>query len=193
MRLFVAVVPPAEVVAELEAAVAPLRELPGAERLRWTAPEAWHLTLVFLGEVAEERLPELRDGLSQVALGYVVHQLRLAGGGRFDDRVLWVGLAGQTWALRSLARAVTQVAGEVLGVEEEFSYQPHLTLARTGRRGHPGREERAALRTAAERLETFEGAEYPVTSMQLMRSDFGSGHGPVRYTSVGSWYLAYPE
>ncbi|WP_035846493.1 RNA 2',3'-cyclic phosphodiesterase [Kitasatospora azatica] len=196
MRLFVAVRPPIEVLAELESAVAPLRALPGAERLRWTLPEAWHLTLVFLGEVPQERLPELRDGLAQVALGYVVHQVRLAGGGRFGDRVLWVGLAGQTWALRSLARAVTQVASEVLAVEEEFSYHPHLTLARAGGRGHhshPGREERAALHEAAERLETFEGAEYSVTSIQLMRSDFGSGHGPVHYTSVGSWDLAYPQ
>ncbi|MFF7632307.1 RNA 2',3'-cyclic phosphodiesterase [Kitasatospora sp. NPDC008050] len=188
MRLFVAAHPSTDAVAELTAAVAPLHALPGADRLRWTAEEGWHLTLVFLGSVAEERLPGLREGLAQAAVGYRAHRLRLAGGGHFGDRVLWVGLAGQTWALRSLARAVTQVTGEVLGAEEEFSYHPHLTLARTGRGGHPGREERAALRTAAEQLREFQGVEWPVTEFQLMRSDFGSGRS--RYTVVDRWALS---
>ncbi|GAB2709740.1 RNA 2',3'-cyclic phosphodiesterase [Kitasatospora kifunensis] len=191
MRLFVAVHPSPEAAGELAAVVAPLRALPGAERLRWTAEDGWHLTLAFLGSVPDDQLPALREGLSQAAAGYQAHRLRLAGGGHFGDRVLWVGLAGQTWALRSLARAVTQLAGEVLGVEEEFSYHPHLTLARTGRGGHPGREERAALRAAAEQLVEFQGVEWPVTEFQLMRSDLGSGRS--RYTVVDRWLLRSEE
>ena len=49
MRLFVAVVPPDAALAELEDAVAPLRE--AAPELRWTGAASWHLTLAFLGEV----------------------------------------------------------------------------------------------------------------------------------------------
>lgn len=45
-----AVNPPAVAVRELADAVAPLRTLAGAERLRWTGVEGWHLTLAFLGE-----------------------------------------------------------------------------------------------------------------------------------------------
>ncbi|MCC9306697.1 RNA 2',3'-cyclic phosphodiesterase [Kitasatospora sp. RB6PN24] len=192
MRLFVAVLPPSEVLAELDAAVAPLRELPGAERLRWTAAQGRHLTLAFLGAVDEEQLPALEDGLAQAVLGHPVHRLRLAGGGRFGDRVLWVGLAGETWALRGLARSVATVTGEVLEQEapelgEALEYHPHLTLARTGRSGHHGAAERKALRAAAERLETFQGAEFTVASVHLMRSEFHGG--PAQYTRVRSWAL----
>ncbi|MDH6141296.1 MULTISPECIES: RNA 2',3'-cyclic phosphodiesterase [Kitasatospora] len=192
MRLFVAVLPPSEVLAELDAVVAPLRDLPGAERLRWTAPQGRHLTLAFLGAVDEERLPALEDGLAQAVLGHPVHRLRLAGGGHFHDRVLWVGLAGETWALRGLARSVTTVTGEVLGEEapdlgEEVAFHPHLTLARTGPRGHHDAEERKALRTAAQRLETFKGAEFTVAAVHLMRSEFHGG--PAQYTRVRSWAL----
>jgi 2'-5' RNA ligase len=192
MRLFVAVQPPAGVLDELDGAVAPLRELPGAERLRWTAAPGWHLTLAFLGSVDEERLPALRDGLAQAVLGQPVHRLRLAGGGHFGDRVLWVGLAGETWALRALARSVAAVTGEVLGEEapelaEELAYHPHLTLARTGRGGYHGAAERKALRVAAERLETFQGAEFTVASVHLMRSELHGG--PARYTRLRSWAL----
>lgn len=56
MRLFVALTPPAEVVEELRVSTAALRAaLPEpAPVLRWTRPEQWHLTLVFLGEVGDD-------------------------------------------------------------------------------------------------------------------------------------------
>ncbi|PYC85376.1 RNA 2',3'-cyclic phosphodiesterase [Streptomyces tateyamensis] len=194
MRLFVAVTPPAAALAELARAVAPLHAVAGADGLRWADPAGWHLTLVFLGEVPEERLPALRDGLARVAPGQQEHRVSLAGGGRFGDRVLWVGLAGQTRELRALAGAVARVAGEELGVTEESGYQPHLTLARAGTgRSHPPREQREALRAAAERLATFQGTPYPVTGFELMRSDFGRGNGPVRYTAIDRWELARPR
>lgn len=78
--------------------------------------------------------------------------------------------------------------GTLAGGGGEFSYHPHLTLARTGRGGHAGREERGALRDAAEQLAAFQCAEWQVTDFQLMRSDFAGG--PARYTTVGSWELA---
>ncbi|MGF1425212.1 RNA 2',3'-cyclic phosphodiesterase [Kitasatospora sp. LaBMicrA B282] len=192
MRLFVAVDPTPAAVQELAVTAAPLHALPGAERLRWTEQESWHLTLAFLGEVPADRVPELGAALAQTALGYRAHRLRLAGGGRFGDRVLWVGLAGQTWALRALARAVLQVTTELTAElggdrEPELEYHPHLTLARAGRGGHPGREERAALRTAAEELAEFQGVDWPVTGFQLMRSDFTAGR--YRYSVVDRWTL----
>lgn len=95
MRLFVAVLPPSEVLAELDAVVAPLRDLPGAERLRWTAPQGRHLTLAFLGAVDEERLPALEDGLAQAVLGHPVHRLRLAGAGTSTT-----GCSGSGWPAR---------------------------------------------------------------------------------------------
>ncbi len=194
MRLFVAVHPPPAALRELAAALAPLHGLPGADGLRWTAEDGRHVTLAFLGEVAGERLPALRDGLARAALGRPAHRLRLDGGGRFGDRVLWVGLAGDTPALQGLARGVTRVAGEVLGVPggvsgapgavEEFSYHPHLTLARAGRAGRAGR---GALREAAERLAGFRGAEWRVTGFQLMSSELTGGRP--RYRTVESWGL----
>ncbi|MFE0458984.1 RNA 2',3'-cyclic phosphodiesterase [Kitasatospora sp. NPDC058965] len=215
MRLFVAVTPPAAALAELARAVAPLRAVAGAagpDGLRWTDPAGWHLTLVFLGEVAEERLPALRDGLARAARGHQEHELRLAGGGRFGDRVLWVGLAGQTRALHALALAVAEATGAEAGVAQEGGYQPHLTLARAGTgRSHPTGAQRAALRAAAERLAAFQGEPYPVTGFELMRSDFGAGdgdgdggggpadgkahpgRGPVRYTAIDRWELARPR
>jgi 2'-5' RNA ligase len=60
MRLFVAIIPPPEVAAELSRRLRPLRSSPQAATppgLRWTSPDSWHVTLAFLGEVPEPVLP----------------------------------------------------------------------------------------------------------------------------------------
>ena len=87
MRAFVALIPPARALAELDDAVAPLRA--AHPDLRWTPREQWHLTLAFLGEVDEAVLPNLTERLARAAHRHRRMELAFAGGGRFGDRVLW--------------------------------------------------------------------------------------------------------
>ncbi|MER7849103.1 RNA 2',3'-cyclic phosphodiesterase [Kitasatospora sp. NPDC096077] len=200
MRLFVAVLPPVEALQGLSDAVAPVRGLPGADRLRWTAVEGWHLTLAFLGEVPAERLPELEAALAAVAAVHPVHRLRIAGSGRFGDRVLWAGVEGQTRAIRRLAEAVAEATagftGESIGGSagkgDAFAFHPHLTLARAGSsRGH----RRAAQRVAAAELDglaaalaPYRGPEWTAAGLHLVRSDLSGGFA--HYESLRSWALA---
>ncbi|MDH6706441.1 2'-5' RNA ligase [Kitasatospora sp. MAA19] len=193
MRLFVAVLPPVHVLQGLSDAVAPVRGLPGADRLRWTTVEGWHLTLAFLGAVAPERLPELEADLAAVAEVHPAHRLRVSGAGRFGDRVLWAGLEGQTWALRRLAEAVGDATAELTGELDTFTFHPHLTLARAG--SSRGRR-RAAQRVAAAELEAlaaalaeYRGPMWEATELHLMRSepDGVSAH----YASLHAWPLAH--
>ncbi|MER7669327.1 RNA 2',3'-cyclic phosphodiesterase [Kitasatospora sp. NPDC096128] len=192
MRLFVAVLPPGEALQGLSDAVAPLHGLPGADRLRWTTVEGWHLTLAFLGQVPAERLPELETALAAVAEAHPAHRLRIAGAGRFGDRVLWAGVEGRTWALRGLAEAVAGAAAELTGEADAFAFHPHLTLARAGSsRGH----RRAVQRVAAAELEglaaalaDYRGPEWEAAELHLMKSDLAGGFA--HYESLRSWALA---
>ncbi|MFD5919815.1 RNA 2',3'-cyclic phosphodiesterase [Kitasatospora sp. NPDC058201] len=192
MRLFVAVLPPVEALQGLVDAVAPVRELPGADRLRWTGVEGWHLTLAFLGEVPVERVPELETGLAGVAEVHAAHPLRLAGAGRFGDRVLWAGVEGRTWALRRLAEAVNDATAGVVGEVDAFSFHPHLTLARAGStRGHRRAVQRAAaaeLDGLALALGEYRGPEWEAAELHLMKS--GQDGGFAHYETVRSWPLA---
>lgn len=56
MRAFVAVELPPHVRSTVQTAVAPVRE--SHPELAWTRPERWHLTLTFLAELPEDRVPE---------------------------------------------------------------------------------------------------------------------------------------
>lgn len=163
MRLFVAVVPPAEALAELDAELGPTR-VAAPHGLRWTRPQQWHLTLAFLGEVVDSEVTALSEHFEAACAGPSL-TVRFAGGGCFGDRVLWAGIAGDTHRLRALAAAVGQAAGADAG-----PYRPHLTLARAGR-------EPADLRPAAAALAGVVGAPWTADAVHLMQSRLRAGPG----------------
>ena len=134
MRLFTALDPPRRVTDALRDAVRRGRR--HEPRLRWIAPEHWHLTLVFLGEVAPERLPALESGLERVAAAHPPLDLTLDGWGTFPPQgrrasVLWAGVGGHTRELAALVGDLRSAAEEA-GVETGARpHVPHITLARS--------------------------------------------------------------
>jgi 2'-5' RNA ligase len=178
VRLFVALWPPPDAVAELLAAVGELTaEHP---HLRWTAPEQWHLTLAFLGEVADERRPELGERLARAAARHPPLALRFTGGGRFGARVLFTRVDGDREPLIRLAGSASAAARRSRIPVDDRPYRPHLTLAR-GR----GADD---LRPLAARLEPLNGAAWTATDLDLVESRLGQG--PAHYVTVASWPLA---
>jgi 2'-5' RNA ligase len=184
MRLFVAAWPPRPVVAELEAAVAGIRD--AAPGLRWTAPEQWHLTLAFLGEVADARRPDLERRLARAAARHPPLDVRFAGGGRFGNRVLVATLDGDRQGLRRLAASAAAAARRAGVAVEERPYRPHLTLARAGTGGGSASD----LRPLVAHLAVFEGTTWTVGGLDLVESRLGQGPGRrAAYDSVASWPL----
>ncbi|WP_031509395.1 RNA 2',3'-cyclic phosphodiesterase [Streptomyces megasporus] len=187
MRLFTAVLPPPGVLTELEAAVDRLKGLPDADRLRWARPEGWHFTLAFLGEVDEALLPELRERLARAAHRHPAFGLRLAGGGRFGDRVLWIGVEGDHTTLRRLADSVTAAVRRAGVPTEDRPYKPHLTVARAGRTAH-----RVDLRPFVASLDGFSGSDWQAREVALVRSFLPSSGVPgehPRYETLEAWSL----
>ncbi|MBZ4320122.1 RNA 2',3'-cyclic phosphodiesterase [Streptomyces huiliensis] len=186
MRLFVAVVPPPSALSELGEAAAELHALPDSARLRWSSPATWHFTLAFLGETDEAVLPDLTERLARAAHRHPAHELRLAGGGRFGDRVLWAGADGDVPTLRALARSAGAAARRAgVAVDESRPFHAHLTLARAAT-GH------VALRPYAEALAGFRGSPWPAERLELVRSRLPASGVPgerPRYETVRAWGL----
>ena len=164
MRAFVAVVPPPEAVEPLARAVAALRDLPAS----WVPPERLHLTLVFLGEVADP-LP-YGAALASAVADIEPFSLRVAGGGAFPraarPKVLWAGVEGDVDALARLARVAGRTARAARIDVERTPYVPHVTVARIRRRDVDGTAAVAALGAV-------EGAPWRVGEVVLMQSVLG--------------------
>jgi 2'-5' RNA ligase len=132
LRLFVAIPLSDEVRAVMRRRTSRLRsQLPGC---RWVDPEAAHLTLVFLGQVAAASLDPLAAACEEVFSLHPPLPLRLHAGGTFPParpaRVLWVGVRGPG-ELAVLQKELAERCAAVLGVEPEGRpFHAHVTLAR---------------------------------------------------------------
>ena len=133
MRLFVAIPMPEETTRELGEAVGRLRKRPGAEELRWSPPESWHITLQFLGNAGPEEFACLLERLREVRsapLKIVPEKLGAFG----SAGILHAGVKA-TPELLELERRVTAATARCRFAREDRPYRPHVTLARTRRRG----------------------------------------------------------
>lgn len=132
MRLFVSV--DLDSLAEEVAAVQELFE--GAGGLNVTDPEQAHVTLKFLGDVDETRLPELTDELAAAVeeSGVTPFPAEFGGLGVFPHleyiSVVWIGVREGGDRLTRLHEAI-EARTTALGLEEEeHDFTPHATIAR---------------------------------------------------------------
>lgn len=134
-RLFTAVLPPADLIEELDHFLTPRRQ--AEPRLRWTRPEGWHLTTAFMASVPDDGVDRLMEALADVAARTPAFRLRLGGGGAFpwprETKVLWLGLAEGASELTSLAERSRNAAVRAGVRVDGARFVPHLTLARANR------------------------------------------------------------
>lgn len=183
MRLFVAVVPPQDVVADLDAFLEPRRLV--ADGPRWISAHYWHLTLAFMGDAVERDLVELEDRLSEVAQRTHPFELSLSGAGVFPDptaaRVLWAGVDPDGAELLGRLAQRTRTAAGRAGIRVDgATFRPHLTLAR--------------WRTAIEgtrwlkALGEYDGPTWTVDRFELIHSQLGHA-GPPHYETLAEFSL----
>ncbi len=111
-------------------------------RASWTRPDAWHLTLKFLGEVTESFLARFGETIGPAALETVPGEIRAGAATVFPERgrprVLGVGFTPSPGleSIGSLAERAEETAARLGSREEGRSFHPHVTFARV-REGWP--------------------------------------------------------
>jgi 2'-5' RNA ligase len=129
MRLFVAIPLSAAVADELTAITARLKS--HGDGLRWQQPESWHITLQFLGNTSREQYECIVPRLRELHLPPL--PLRLEGLGFFDRAGVFLATIKVSPALLHLQQRVAAATEPCGFVPEARPYQPHITLARSGR------------------------------------------------------------
>ena len=161
-RLFIAIPLPDSLRDELAALYEPL---PG---IAWTRPEQLHLTLRFLGDVAQPVAAAAGQALERVRVEPFV--LPMGGTGAFpprgSPRVLWAGVGQGHPRLHQLRQQIDDAllaAGLDLDVR---SFRPHATLARVRAEAAPG-----AVNQFLRRHRDFEVAPFRVETFRLYASE----------------------
>jgi 2'-5' RNA ligase len=186
MRMFAAVVPPDDVLEELDEFLSPRRE---AAPLRWTRPDGWHLTLAFMADVPDRALDELLERLARAGRRRRPFTLSLGGGGAFPNvgraKVLYAAVDGEpedVEELRRLSTGARAAAGKAGAPVDGTRFTPHLTLARAGRPFEATRWLRV--------LSAYRSRPFHCTDFVLVASFLGEGPGNrPRYETVGTFPL----
>lgn len=107
---------------------------PAASGVKWMDESQLHITLKFLGEVAEEHVPEIRDVMTTAARSIEPFEIEVAGAGSFPTlkrpNTLWLGVRQGSDLLDRLFRAIQRPLVKLRFPREERRFTPHLTLGR---------------------------------------------------------------
>jgi RNA 2',3'-cyclic 3'-phosphodiesterase len=132
IRTFVAIFPPQDV---REALFRAAQNVPTSRDFRLVGQEKIHLTLKFLGDVAEEDLDTIKEALQPISEVHDRFEVSTSGFGAFPSekkaRILWTGIEQGSEHLRTVAEEVGNLLAPAGFERENRPYVPHLTLGRT--------------------------------------------------------------
>lgn len=131
MRCFIAIDLPELLKQSLDEVVHQLKPL--SRDVRWVPAGNLHLTLKFLGEVADAKIPAIAERLEEITATGAPFSLAVSGTGAFPDErrphVLWAGVSVPPPLLALQSEVDETMAG--LGFpKEQRRYAPHLTIGR---------------------------------------------------------------
>ncbi len=103
-------------------------------RVKWVDPKNMHITLKFLGDMAEENLPAIFDAIEDALQESRRFEMKLAGLGQFPPRkpprVIWAGIESGYDSLKDIAAKIEK-AVEPFGFEpEKRKFSAHVTIGR---------------------------------------------------------------
>jgi len=187
MRLFAALVPPAEALEHLDEFL-DVRRASG--EFRWVQADQVHVTLAFFESVPETRLDDLVERLGRAAARRSAFETAITGGGAFPNvgraKVLWTGLDLDEPSRTELDRLATScsAAANRSGVEVDGArFRPHLTLGRT-KFPHD-------VSSWVRLLDSYTGPRWRADELTLVASYLGEGpRGRPRHVPVAGFPLS---
>lgn len=132
MRIFIAIDLEENIKKELSLLIEKLKRV--SKNVKWVKKEGMHLTLKFLGEVAEDNIPKIESLLRKTSERHNSFPLHLLGIGTFppgkkNPRVLWVGIE-ENKRLEAFQAQIEEGLAKLGFPKEKREYHPHLTLGR---------------------------------------------------------------
>jgi len=103
--------------------------------VKYVAPENLHITLKFIGEVNDARVPAIKGLLSDIRTGPFT--INAHGVGAFPQpsspRVVWVGIREGFDDLVNLSRSIDEILVSEGIPRERKAFHPHITIGRVKR------------------------------------------------------------
>ena len=182
IRSFVAVELPASMREEIRR----IEGIIDVQGLRLVRPEIVHVTLKFLGDVPEEKIPRMTKALRKI--GYKPFEAKVRGLGAFPGRsvrVVWLGLEGE---FEGLYRDIENALKPFGFPREDRKFSPHITIGRVSR---PSSEMSNCITSRMADLSDIDLGSFTVDRFYLKKSTLTRG-GPI-YDNLAEFSLSNPQ
>jgi RNA 2',3'-cyclic 3'-phosphodiesterase len=151
-------------------------------------PEApAHLTLQFLGEVAEDRVEGISDAIRTAVRDVPAFEITLEGVGAFPSehqpRVVWVGVTEGAPQLTVLAARVSDALAHLDLRKDRHEFSPHVTLFRVR-----SPRDRQRARRLLDGTEAAPPARVVRVTEVALKESCLTREGPIHRT-IGAWPL----
>ncbi len=169
IRTFIAIKIPDDIQRKLSGIQDKLKQ--SGAHVSWVKPDNIHLTLKFLGNMEEQRIPDITACIEKSAASVKPFQLQVGYAGAFPNvrfpRVIWVGVTDdETNSLKTLQSGLSSCLGTLGFQEENERFQPHLTLGRVR-----SQKSRSSLLRAIESMVNIWVGQISVDIVYLVRSE----------------------
>jgi 2'-5' RNA ligase len=182
MRLFIAIALPDDVRNALAQFIEELRGV--APKAKWVRAENLHVTLKFLGETDQAKLPGIQKRLASIRgtqpVSFSFHGLGFFPNERYP-RVFWVGMETAV-KLILLAENIDEEMHELGFPLEKRAFSPHLTLARFEPPAMPAQLGTAAKQNARRSFGSLATNEFHLIESKLKRTG-------AEYTTIQSFHF----
>ena len=136
MRSFIAADLPEEILQKIDKITAYFKTQIPSRSVKWVASHNLHLTVKFIGELPESKLPTAQSLIQEALKGVSPFTISLEGLGMFPNpsrpRVIWLGIQSGD-PLVTIHKSLNQRLTD-LGIKpENRDFHPHLTLGRVRR------------------------------------------------------------
>lgn len=144
--------------------------------VKWVNPAIAHLTLKFLGDVAQKKMDAVKHTFENSLRNFQPFEIELTQLGAFprieSPQILWVGLGGNTNMIVEMVGVLEEEFAKLGFAKEKRDFQPHLTLGRM-----KSRKNSAALTSILQNYSTPQGIRQSIDQVTLFKSTLTS-HGP---------------
>lgn len=169
IRAFIAIKITAEIKEKLRGIQEKLK--PAEAHVSWVNPENIHLTLQFLGNIEEKRVPRIVSQLQESVKTVSPFQLQIGYAGAFPNlrypRVIWVGITDdEDGSLKTLQEDISSRLAKMGFTQEGGRFKPHLTLGRVR-----SQKNRSNLLRAIEAIINIWVGEVRVNAIYLIQSE----------------------
>jgi 2'-5' RNA ligase len=171
-RVFCAIELPSLVIEKISQHITRLRAAAPDSTASWSRPESVHLTLKFIGEIAQNRVGHLSQAAAIAVAGFSPFEILITNTGSFPKhgtpRVFWIGVDDYSERLKQLQAKLEDECLQLGFAKEARAFNPHLTIAR-------GRKPQGARALAAAHKEIgFTATEVNVKELTVIRSELSS-------------------